>query len=272
MMRAVKHLIGATLLGAGVLAAGSASAAQCGSTAAGFEAWKDDFAQEARARGVGATAISALMSTNYNTATIRADRSQGGFRLSLDQFLAKRGGATIVSRGRSLKASNAALFQSIEQRYGVPPGPLLAIWGMETGFGAVRGNQHALSAVATLAYDCRRSAFFTEHLYAALTLIDRGVLSPSARGSMHGEIGQTQFLPKAILTYAGGGNLDNSGAALTATAAFLKGHGWRAGAGYQPGEPNFAAIQGWNAAPVYQRAIALLGEQIDGGGGRSASR
>ena len=54
--------------------------------------------------------------------------------------------------------------------------------------------------------------------------------------------------------------------ALTSTANFLKAHGWRAGAGYQPGEPNFAAIQGWNAATVYQQAIALMGRQIDGGG------
>ncbi len=87
---------------------------------------------------------------------------------------------------------------------------------------------------------------------------------------MHGEIGHTQFMPKSILNYGAGGNLDNAADALTATANFLKGHGWRAGAGYQPGEPNFAAIQGWNAASVYQRAIALLGQRIDGGGGRSA--
>jgi membrane-bound lytic murein transglycosylase B len=249
---------------------GRADAAQCGSTAGGFEAWKAQFAGEARARGVGASTISALMATNYATATIRADRGQRSFRLSLDQFLAKRGGPAIVSRGRALKQSHAALFGSIEQRYGVPPGPLLAIWGMETGFGRERGNQHTLSAVATLAYDCRRSAFFTDQLYALLTLIDRGVLSASTRGSMHGEVGQTQFLPKSILNY-GTGNLENASNALTSTANFLKAHGWRAGAGYQPGEPNFGAIRAWNAATVYQRAIALLGQQIDGGS-RSAVR
>src|SRR5262249_59290863 len=153
---------------------------------------------------------------------------------------------------------------SSEQRYGVPPGPLLAIWGMETGFGNQRGNQNVLSAVATLAYDCRRSAYFTEQLYAALTLIDRGVLSASSRGSMHGEMGHTQFLPKNILAY-GTGNLDNAANALTSTANFLKAHGWRAGAGYQPGQPNFAAIQEWNAASVYQQAIALIGRQIHEG-------
>jgi membrane-bound lytic murein transglycosylase B len=244
--------------------AGGAVAAQCGSTGAGFESWKKQFADEARGKGIGASAVAAVMTTNYSGATIAADRSHGSFGLSLDQFLAKRGGAAIAARGRALKQSNAALFASIQQHYGVPPGPLIAIWGMETGFGSQRGNQNVLSAVATLAYDCRRSAFFTDQLYAALKLIDRGVLSASTRGSMHGEIGQTQFLPKTILDY-GHGNLDVAANALSSTANFLKAHGWRAGAGYQPGEPNFAAIEAWNAASVYQRAIALIGRQIDGG-------
>lgn len=248
-----------------VCMASEAGAAQCGNTAGGFEPWKKEFADEARAKGVSASGIGALMGTSYSTATISADRGQKSFRLSLDQFLAKRGGPAITARGRALKQSHAALFTSLEQRYGVPPGPLLAIWGMETGFGAVRGNQNALSAVATLAYDCRRSAYFTDQLYAALTLVDRGVLSASTRGSMHGEIGQTQFLPKSILNYGTGGSLDNAPGALASTANFLKAHGWRAGAGYQPGESNFAAIQAWNAAPVYQRAIAIIGQQIDGG-------
>jgi membrane-bound lytic murein transglycosylase B len=241
-----------------------AHAAQCGSGPGGFEGWKSQFAGEARAKGIGANAVSALMGTNYASATIAADRGQRSFNLSLDQFLAKRGGAAIVSRGRSLKQSQGAMFASIQSRYGVPPGPLIAIWGMETGFGSQRGNQNMLSSIATLAYDCRRSEYFTEHLYAALQLIDRGVLSASTRGSMHGEVGQTQFMPKAILAY-GTGNLDNAANALNSTANFLRAHGWRAGAGYQPGEPNFAAIQAWNAAGVYQKAIAIMGRQIDGG-------
>jgi membrane-bound lytic murein transglycosylase B len=248
-----------------------ADAAQCGSTAAGFDSWKRQFAEEARGQGVGASGIGALMGTNYASATIAADRGQRSFGLSLDQFLAKRGASAIVARGRALKQSQAALFASIQQRYGVPPGPLLAIWGMETGFGSQRGNQNMLSAVATLAYDCRRPEYFTEQLYAALKLIDRGTLSASTRGSMHGEVGQTQFLPKNILAY-GTGNLDVAANALNATANFLRAHGWSGGAGYQPGEANFAAIQAWNAAQVYQRAIALMGRQIDGGEGTSAAR
>ena len=247
-----------------MVSAGSADAAQCGNGPGGFESWKRAFAEEARAKEVGATAIAALMQTSYASATIAADRGQRSFSLSLDQFLAKRGAATIVARGKVLKQKNAALFASIEQRYGVPPGPLIAIWGMETGFGREHGNQNMLSSIATLAYDCRRPEYFTDQLYAALKLIDRGALSPNTRGSMHGELGQTQFLPKTMLEY-GTGNLEVAANALSSTANFLRAHGWRAGAGYQPGEPNFAAIQAWNAATVYEKAIALMGRQIDGG-------
>jgi len=253
----------ASALAWAVMSSAAADAAQCGNGPGGFEAWKREFSQEASAKGIGPNAIAAIMSTNYASATIAADRSLHSFSLSLEQFMVKRGAAAIVARGRSMKQSHAALFASIEQRYGVPPGPLIAIWGMETGFGSQRGNQNMLSSIATLAYDCRRPAYFTDQLYAALKLVDRGVLSASTRGSMHGEIGQTQFLPKTMLEY-GSGNLDVAANALSSTANFLKAHGWRAGAGYQPGEPNFSAIEAWNAAQVYQKAIAIMGRQIDG--------
>jgi len=242
----------------------SAEAATCGNGPGGFESWKQQFASEARAKGVGANALSALMGTTYAQATINADRSLHSFKLSLDQFMVKRGAAEVVARGRSMKQRNAALFASIEQRYGVPAGPLIAIWGMESAFGSQRGNQNMLSSIATLAYDCRRPEYFTDQLYAALKLIERGTLSASQRGSMHGEIGQTQFLPKTMLEY-GVGNLESAAGALTSTANFLKAHGWKAGAGYQPGEPNFAAIEAWNAATVYEQSIAIMGKQIDGG-------
>ena len=165
----VQTRVGGVVVVAAIAAmAGSVHAAPCGNTSAGFENWKRVFAQEAQAQGVKPKAISALMTTKYSTGTIRADRGQKSFKLSLDAFMAKRGAAGIVAKGRQLKAANAALFANIEKRYGVPPGPLLAIWGMETGFGAFTGNQNTLSAVATLAYDCRRPEYFTEQLYAAL--------------------------------------------------------------------------------------------------------
>jgi lytic murein transglycosylase len=259
----------AAMIGLLVFSTG-AQAAACGNTGAGFEKWKRAFAVEAKANGIGTQGLAALAGTRYSTGTIRADRGQKSFKLSLDAFMAKRGAPAIVAQARKMKKSNAALLASLERKYGVPPGPLLAIWGMETAFGGYMGNQNTISAVATLAYDCRRSEFFTEQLYAALKLIDRGSLSASAKGAMHGEVGQTQFLPKNILLYGADGdgngviNLNSKADALASTAKFLAGHGFVAGEGYQPGEPSFAAIQGWNAASVYQQAIAIMGSKIDG--------
>jgi lytic murein transglycosylase len=250
---------------------GAAHAASCGNNAAGFEAWKAEFSRQAAARGIGNSGLRALAGTTYATSTIRADRGQKSFKLSLDQFMAKRGGRAIAAKGKTLKRQNAELFTRIEQRYGVPAGPLIAIWGMETGFGGYMGNSNILSAVATLAYDCRRPEFFTNHLYAALQLVDRGWLSPQAIGAAHGEIGQTQFLPANVLKFGvdgdGDGRIDmirSRADALHSTANFLRGHGWRPGAGYQPGQPNYVALQGWNAATVYQQAIAIIAAEIDG--------
>src|SRR5688572_30523900 len=92
-----------------MIMAGAAQAAKCGSSGAGFEAWKKAFAAEAKANGIKSKGISALMSTRYSAATIRADRSQKSFKLSLNAFMAKRGGAAIASRGKSLKRANASL-------------------------------------------------------------------------------------------------------------------------------------------------------------------
>lgn len=274
MIRKVTSRIGAIL--AAVLAVGLsgewAEAARCGKSSGGFEQWKKEFAREAAASGIGKRGLSALSGTRYSTATIKADRGQKSFKLSLNQFMAKRGGAAIAQQGKGLKRNNASLFKSIERRYGVPPGPLIAIWGMESGFGRFMGNSNIVSSVATLAYDCRRSAFFTGHLYAALQLVDRGWLSPGAIGAAHGEIGQTQFLPGNVLKYGvdgdGNGRVDLIGSradALASTANFLRANGWRPGGGYGPGQANFRALQAWNAAGVYQQAIAVIGQQIDGG-------
>ena len=244
-------------------AATAAQAAQCGNTGAGFEAWKAEFAQEARANGVGSKGLAALASATYAKRTIAADRAvHKAFGGSVEAFMKRRGASTIISKGRSLKKSNAALFDKIERTYGVSPGVLLAIWGMETGFGSFLGKQNTVSAIVTLAYDCRRPEFFYPHAIAALKLVDRGALSASSVGAMHGEIGHTQFLPGNVLKYGvGNKNLRDKGTALASTANFLRGHGWQAGAS---SEANMGAIAGWNSASVYQQAIARIATSIDG--------
>jgi membrane-bound lytic murein transglycosylase B len=247
-----------------------AAAATCGNTAAGFDAWKTAFAPEAARQNVGRAGLAALAGTSYAQATINADRNQRSFKYTLEKFLQVRGADTIVAQGRRMKARNPQFYASLERGYGVPAGVLIAIHGMETGFGNFMGDSNVLSAIATLAYDCRRSEFFTGHLLAALQLVDRGVITPASIGARHGELGHTQFLPGNVLTYARDGNGDgridmtNLTDAMASTANYLRQKGWSPGQGYQEGQPNFRVIKEWNAASVYQKAIALMAARIDG--------
>ncbi|MFE3837125.1 lytic murein transglycosylase [Pseudogemmobacter sonorensis] len=250
-------------------AAQPALAAFCADTGSRYEEWKPVFAAEARAAGVGEKGISALMGSSYSTATISADRNQKSFGYTLEKFMQVRGADAIVSQGRTRKSRNADFYASLERAYGVPAGVLIAIHGMETGFGGFMGDTNVVSAIATLAYDCRRSDFFTPHLIGALKLVDRGSITARTVGARHGELGHTQFLPGNALTYGVDGNGDgtvdlmNLTDAMASTANFLRQKGWQPGLGYQEGEPNFAVIQQWNAAKVYQQSIAIMGARID---------
>ncbi len=252
------------------LAASPLVAAECSSTGAAYEAWKPQMAAEARAAGVGERGVAALMGTSYSKATISADRGQKSYKYTLSKFMQVRGSDTIIAQGRKRKAKNPGFYDGLEQRFGVPAGVLLAIHGMETGFGHDTGSTNVISAIATLAYDCRRTEYFTGHLLAALMLVDRGVITTASTGAKHGEIGHTQFLPGNVLAYGVDGNgdgridLNNQSDALASTANFLRGKGWTPGAGYQEGEPNFAVLKEWNAAPVYQQSLAIMGRKIDG--------
>ena len=254
--------VAAALVAALVIAPGTSLAAGCGNNAAGFESWKQEFAREAASAGVKRRGLQALAGANYATATIKVDRAvRKAFSGDVNSFMKRRGGATIIAKGKALKKQNAALFADIERRYGVPAGPLLAIWGMETGFGSFMGNQNTVSAIVTLAYDCRRPGFFAPHAIAALQLVDAGVITSNSKGAAHGEIGHTQFLPGNVLKYGiGGRNLRDKATALMSTANFLRGHGYRGG----PASANRGAIAGWNAASVYQQAIIIMADAIDG--------
>ena len=249
--------------------AAPAFSATCGTVASGFDTWKTAFAADARAAGVGATGLSALAVAEYASKTIWADRNQKSFKYSLEKFMQVRGADTIVALGRKRKVRNPAFYAALEQRFGVPPGILLAIHGMETAFGRFMGDSNVISAITTLAYDCRRPDFFTPHAIAALILVDRGIISTASVGARHGELGHTQFLPGNILQYGidgdGDGRIDltNEADALASTAHYLVKKGWKRHRGYQPGEPNFRVIQQWNAAGVYQKAIAIIAARID---------
>ena len=255
-----------------VTAASAVQAASCGNNANGFNAWKQEFAAEAQRAGVGQRGIDALMNAQYSTGTIKADRSQKGVKYSLNDFIRIRLGSVdgFAATARKRLNQNPGFYNSLEQRYGVPAGILLAIHGMETGFGRTMGSVPVVSSISTVAYDCRRSSFFTPHAIAALKMVDRGMLSPSQKGAFHGELGHTQFLPGNALRYGADGNGDgrvdfyNQADALASTANYLRQKGWRPGQPYQEGTANFRVLNEWNAATVYQKAIALVAAEIDG--------
>jgi membrane-bound lytic murein transglycosylase B len=253
-----------------ILATAPALAATCGNTSAGFSAWKKEFSAEAKKAGVKKRGLQALASAQYAKGTIAADRNQKSFKYTLDKFMKVRGANTIISQGRKRKTKSAKFYASLEKQYGVPAGVVIAIHGMETGFGGFMGGSQVVSAITTLTYDCRRSDFFKPHAIGALKLVDQGSITGATKGAKHGELGHTQFLPGNALQYGvdanGDGRVDlyNQADALASTANFLRQKGWKPGKGYQQGQPNFKVIKQWNAAGVYQKAIAIMGAKIDG--------
>ncbi len=254
-----------TMLG---MAAGVAQAAPCGKDGKGFAAWLEDYRADAEARGLD---TSPLEGANYDKGVIKIDRTQHkAFQGTVEDFLARRAPASYVKKAKTLWKSNAGLFKKIEARYGVQPEVILAIWGMETGFGANSGNKSVFQPLATLAYDCRRSEFFTNEINAALEIAHKGYIPASQmKGAGFGELGQTQFLPSKYLEFAvdfdGDGRRDlirSRADVLASTANFLRGHGWSAGGGYGPGEANYAVWNDWNRATIYQQALAEFARRI----------
>jgi lytic murein transglycosylase len=252
----------------------TADAATCGAGAGGFNAWFSGFKKQAAAQGISPRTISAALSgVSYDPRIIRLDRNQKSFRLSFEQFYARRVGSALVGRARARLNTHRATFDRVERQFGVPREIVVAIWGLETNFGADTSGKYSIfQSLATLAYDCRRSAFFTGQLLDALRIVENAHMSPAElRGGWAGEIGQTQFLPTPYVKYAvdfdGDGRKDLIRSVpdiLASTANFLKGHGWQAGQPWHPGTRNYAVIKDWNRAEVYQRTISVMASKLAG--------
>lgn len=259
----------ATLL---ALIPAAASAQNCGNSGAGFDSWLSQYRAKAGSQGISArTLSSALDGVTYDSTVIRRDRGQRSFKQSFEEFYARRAGPGLIKRGQSLMRTHAGTLSRVEQRFGVPPSVLVAIWGLETNYGAdTAGKYSIIQSIATLAYDCRRSAFFQNELINALRIVERGDMTPAQmRGGWAGEIGQVQFLPSSYMKYAvdfdGDGRRDLVRSVpdmFASTANFLKGHGWRAKEGWQPGSANYNALQEWNKAQVYSRTIAVAASRM----------
>lgn len=254
------------------LAAAPAAAKSCGNDGAGFNAWLEGFRARAAGQGISAGTLSkALGGIGYDRNVIRLDRNQKSFKLSFNQFYARRVSPQLINRGRQMLSKHRATLDRMEKRFGVPAEIVVSIWGLETNYGSDRGQGLSIvQSLATLAYDCRRPHFFEPQLMAALRIIQNGDMSVGQlRGGWAGEIGQTQFLPLPYVKYAvdfdGNGHRDLANSVpdvLASTANFLKAHGWKAGQGWQPGSGNYGVLGEWNAAEVYQRTIAAMADQL----------
>ena len=254
--------------------AAPAHAQTCGNEAGGFEGWVPQFRAKATAQGISAgTANSVLSGISYDPNVIRLDRSQRSFKLTFEQFYAKRVSNALISRGQRQMQAHAQLLSQIEKRYGVPGSILIAIWGLETNYGADgNGGKSIVNSLATLAYDCRRSDFFQNELVNALKIVDRGDMPASAlRGGWAGEIGPMQFLPSNYVKYAvdfdGDGRKDlirSIPDMLASTAHYMKSFGWVAGKSWEPGSANYAVIQQWNKAEVYAKTISIMAGKLEG--------
>ncbi len=246
-------------------------AASCGSGGGGFENWLAQFKSEAAAQGVSdATLSGALAGVTYDPVVIRLDRSQRSFNLSFEAFYARRVNDALIRRGLGLMSSHRGTLDRIEKRFGVPAAVVVAIWGLETNYGVLGDKRSILRSLATLAYDCRRSAFFRNELVSALKIVQRGDMSPAQlRGGWAGEIGQTQFLASAYYKYAvdfdGDGRRDlirSVPDALASTANYLRAYGWQPGQSWHPGSSNYSVIAQWNKAQVYIRTISVMADKL----------
>lgn len=203
-----------------------------------FDAWLVGVQKDAFAAGVSrATWQAAESDMTYDAEIIRRDRSQGVFQQSFLQFSDRMASMDRIQKGARLIKQYQNMFNKIEQIYGVPPQVLVAFWGLETDFSKGGGQFDVLSAVTTLAYDCRRAPTFRRELIDALRLIDRGDLRVgSIMGEWAGELGGMQFTPTDYYLYSvdfdGDGRRDlvNSIPDMLASAAnFLMNLGWKRG-------------------------------------------
>lgn len=204
-----------------------------------FENWIGAFRARARAQGVSsATFERAFAGVDYLPDVIRRDRNQSEFTKQIWEYLDSAVSDARLRNGQAALRQRQSTLSSIERRYGVEAEVVTAIWGLESAYGTFRGSTPMISALATLAYDGRRGAFFEEQLIAALKIVQAGDVSPGRMtGSWAGAMGHTQFIPTSYLDYAvdftGDGKRDiwsdDPTDALASTAAYLKRFGWTKG-------------------------------------------
>lgn len=248
-----------------------AVAATCGGD---FDTWLASFKREAAGHGISQQVIaSALNGVTPDPRVISLDRGQRVFKQSFEQFAGRMVNASRLQKGAQMLQRHAATLRRIEQQFGVPGPVVVAIWGLETDYGANIGKMSVIRSLVTLAHDCRRTDRFQAELLDALRIVQRGDLSPAEmRGAWAGELGQTQFLPSSYMKFAvdfdGNGRRDllhSPADVLASTANYLKGYGWRRGEGWSEGTHNFQVLTQWNKSQVYSKTVGYFAERLGGG-------
>jgi len=201
-----------------------------------FEVWLEGVRAEAIEIGIKPEIVTAaLTGVEPIQRIIQRDRNQAEFKLTLDRYMTRVVTPANVAAGRRMAKKHETLLAAVGRKYGVQPRFILAIWGIETRFGAVEADVPLIPALATLAYDARRSTFFRRQLFDALQMVNRGYIGlESLLGSWAGAMGQPQFMPSSYLAFAedfdGDGKRDiwkNEGDVFASIANYLAKHGWR---------------------------------------------
>ena len=215
---------------------GIGSPALAASDVPGFDSWLEEVKKEARIKGISEKVISeALTDVTPVKRILERDRNQAEFKLTLDIYMNRVVTEQNVERGRNMARTHETLLAKIAERYGVQPRFILAIWGIETRFGLVKATMPVIPAVATLAFDRRRSSYFRAQLFSTLSMLERGYIDlPNLKGSWAGAMGQPQFMPSSYMAYAvdfdGDGRRDiwnNTGDVLGSIANYLAKHKWQ---------------------------------------------
>lgn len=222
----------ATLLAALPLAAQTPQVSPSGT----FDEFLAGLRAEAATKGISkATIDAALTGIEPLTVAVERDRTQPETVVSLDTYVSRRVTPKVIRNANDVAKEHAKVLKQVEDDYGVPPNVLIAVWGIESNFGAFTGTRPTVAALATLAYDGRR-ALFRNELFDALRIVDAGhVAVDELKGSWAGAMGQPQFMPSSYLKYAV--DFDKDGKAdIWKTQAdvfgsignYLKEYGWTA--------------------------------------------
>jgi membrane-bound lytic murein transglycosylase B len=195
---------------------------------------------EALSRGIRPEIVDAALAgiEEPSAVVIERDRSQAEVVQTLEQYLSQRVTPRAVATGRDMLMEHHDLLEEIAATYNVPPTLIVAIWGFESNFGRFTGVRPTIAALATLAWDPRRSSLFRHELFDALEILNRGDIDLAhMQGSWAGAMGQTQFMPSSYLRFAedydGDGKRDiwSTPADIFASIAnYMRGNGWVGGA------------------------------------------